>query len=182
MNLYLRLLLVRLRARRRRHLSLWETARTPFRVVPSDLDLLGHMNNGKFLSLLDVGRIDLLLRSGFWERLRRIGWYPVVAGQTITYRRSLKLRQRFDLYSRVLGFDDRWIYIEQTFVADATVHAHAVVRARFLKRGGGSVSREEIEELTGGIPEHLVVPAWVDEWTQRTRSGRAVTELDGADP
>ncbi|OZD61915.1 acyl-CoA thioesterase [Rhodococcus sp. 06-1460-1B] len=158
MNLYIRLFLVRLRAYRRQKLSVWETARTPFRVTLTDLDLLGHVNNGKYLSILDLGRVDLLLRSGLWAKIAAQKWYPVVAGQTITYRKSLKLGQKFDVYTRIAGFDDRWVYLEQTFRVGSTVHATAAIRSTFLKKSGGSVQRHELETLVGEIPDQLRVP------------------------
>ncbi len=169
MNLYLRLLLLRLRTPRRPRLGAWDVARTSFRVVPTDLDLLGHVNNGKYLTLMDVARIDLLTRAGVWAALRARGWYPVVAGQTITYRRSLRLGQRFDVVSRAIGIDDRWVYVEQTFCVGEEVYARAVVRSRFLKRSGGSVERAELEELCGPAPVGLELPAWVQDWTDATR-------------
>lgn len=169
MNLYLRLLLLRLRSPRRPRVGAWDVARTSFRVVPTDLDLLGHVNNGKYLTLMDVARIDLLMRAGVWDELRRRGWYPVVAGQTITYRRSLRLGQRFDVYSRAVGIDDRWVYVEQTFCVGRDVYARAVVRSRFLKRSGGSVERAELEELVGPAPDARDVPEWVREWTGASR-------------
>ncbi|WP_030106907.1 acyl-CoA thioesterase [Actinoalloteichus caeruleus] len=180
MNLYLRLLLLRWRMRRRRRLSVWDVARTPFRVTVADLDLLRHMNNGKYLSILDLGRMDLMVRSGFWEKLVRAGWYPVVAGQTIPYRRSLRLGQRFDLYTRVVGFDDRWAYLEQTFCVGRTVYAQAVVRSRFLRRSGGSVDHDELAELVGGFPERLRVPAWMREWAEHTRVDTEFPVVDDA--
>lgn len=168
-NLYLRLLLLRLRAPRSPRLGAWDVARTSFRVVPTDLDLLGHVNNGRYLTLMDVARIDLLTRAGVWDRMRERGWYPVVAGQTITYRRSLRLGQRFDIYSRAVGIDDRWVYVEQTFCVGEDVYARAVVRSRFLKRSDGSVERAELEELCGPAPEGLELPGWVQDWTDATR-------------
>jgi acyl-CoA thioesterase FadM len=169
MNLYLRMLLLMLRARRAPELGLWDTAMTPFRVVPSDLDPLLHMNNGKYLSLMDLGRLDLMLRSGFWDKLTARGWYPVVAAQTITYKRSLGPGRRFVLWTRILGIDERSVYLEQTFRIGDTVYASAVVRARLLKRSGGAVSYAELEELSGGFPDHLEVPAWVRRWAEDTR-------------
>ncbi|MGY5766630.1 acyl-CoA thioesterase [Brachybacterium sp. DNPG3] len=168
MNLYFRLLLLMIRVRAGRSMSLWGTARTRFRVHPGDLDLLRHMNNGRYLSLLDLGRMDLMLRSGFWKRITDEGWYPVVAGQTITYRRSLELWQRFELSTRVLGYDERWIYMEQVFRVGETVHADAVVRARFLRRGGGSVDVDEVLRLAGPVPEDLELPAWVADWNRES--------------
>ncbi|MFI8632327.1 acyl-CoA thioesterase [Microbacterium sp. NPDC077663] len=163
-NLYFRLVLLRLGLRRRGRLSLWDTARTPFRVALTDLDVLRHMNNGKYLSILDLGRMDLMLRAGFWETITGRGWYPVVAGQSVTYRKSLTLGQRFTLETRVLGFDDRWVYMEQRFVGGDVLYADAIVRARFLKRGGGSVGHDELEAAVGGFPPDRRVPSWVLDW------------------
>ena len=166
MNLYFRLLLFMIRVRFRSRLGIWDTSHVTFRVNPLDLDLQRHMNNGRYLSLMDLGRMDLMLRSRFWQRITGQGWYPVVAGQTITYRRSLLLWERFDLASRVIGHDDRWIYMEQVFRRDGKVVADAIVRARFLRRAGGSVPIDEVLELVRPLPEHLVVPQWVTEWNE----------------
>jgi YbgC/YbaW family acyl-CoA thioester hydrolase len=173
-NLYFRLLLLRLRTRHARRTSLWDGARTPFRVTLTDLDPLRHVNNGKYLSLLDLGRLDMMLRSGFWGALTERGWYPVVAAQTITYKRSLTLGQRFELVTRVLGVDDRAVYLEQTFVRRGQVVARAVVQARFLRRTGGTVSPDELLDAVGGAPDGLVLPEWVHDWAGAVRiSGAA---------
>ncbi len=169
MNLYLRLILFRLLSRRRSRLEMWDTAITPFRVTLSDLDLLGHVNNSRYLAIMDLARIDLMMRADWWDKFRRQGWYPVVAGQTITYRKSLKLGQRFEVESRVLGMDQRWFYVQQVFRSEGAVCAHAMVRVRFLKRGGGNVEHDEMGEFLGGFPDSLDVPAWVGPWTAATK-------------
>ena len=165
MNLYLRLISFRLRSRRRSRLAMWDTAVTPFRVTLSDLDPLGHVNNSKYLAIMDLARIDLMMRSGWWDKFRLKGWFPVVAGQTITYRKPLTLGQRFDVESRILGMDERWFYIQQVFRSEGTVYAHALVRARFLKKSGGSVEHDEMGEFVGGFPDGLDVPEWIGQWT-----------------
>ena len=168
MNLYLRMLWLMTAGRLRRRSSLWDAVSTPFRVWPTDLDVLGHMNNGKYLTIMDLARVDLMMRSGFWATLRERGWYPVVAGQTIAYRRSLQPFQRFDVRTEVLGAEGRWIYLEQTFVAQGQNVARAVVRARFLRRSGGSVSVEEIFEAAGLPDRDLTVPEWIPRWTRES--------------
>lgn len=169
MNLLLRLALLLFSVRRREPLSIWDTAVTPFRVAPTDLDYLRHMNNSKYLAIMDLGRMDLMLRSGFWDTITEQGWYPVVAGQTITYRSSLTLGQRFELRTRVLGMDERWIYMEQTFVRGEAIVAQAVVRARFLRREGGSVAVSDVMEALGGEPRVPDLPGWVSPWSEQTR-------------
>jgi acyl-CoA thioesterase FadM len=168
MNMYLRLLLFLLRVRGKSPLSIWDTSHASFRVNPADLDVQRHMNNGRYLSIMDLGRMDLMLRSGFWTRITDAGWYPVVAGQTITYRRSLTLGQKFDLATRVIGHDERWIYMEQVFRRGDAVVADAIVRARFLRTSGGSVEVQEVLDLVGPAPEDLVLPDWVTEWNRES--------------
>ncbi len=168
MNMYLRLLLFMIRVRFASRLSIWDTSHTAFRVNLADLDVQRHMNNGRFLSIMDLGRMDLMLRSRFWDRISRQGWYPVVAGQTITYRKPLTLGQKFDLSTRVIGYDERWIYMEQVFRVGRTVHADAIVRARFLRRTGGSVDVSEVLDQAGPVPADLEVPQWVADWNRES--------------
>src|SRR5690606_6715636 len=108
-----------------------------------------HMNNARYLALLDLGRMDLMLRSGFWKKITDRGWYPVVTAQTITYKRSLELWQRFELTTRVQGFDERHVYMQQQFHRGGKVIARAVVQARFLRRSGRTVAPSELIELAG---------------------------------
>ncbi|WP_263310322.1 acyl-CoA thioesterase [Brachybacterium atlanticum] len=168
MNMYLRMLLFFLRVRGKSPLGIWDTSHASFRVNLADLDVQRHMNNGRYLSIMDLGRMDLMLRSGFWTRITDAGWYPVVAGQTITYRRSLTLGQKFDLATRVIGYDERWIYMEQVFRRGDTVIADAIVRARFLRSSGGSVDVQEALDLVGQPPADLMLPDWVETWNRES--------------
>jgi len=138
--------------------------RVRLRTMPTDLDLLGHMNNGRYASLFDLGRFDLLIRTGIWHLLNANGWYAVVASETITFRKSLELWQRFTVESRLLGHDDKSAYLMHRAVVDGEVYAEMIVRARFLRRSGGIVPHEELFSAVGypdGIPE---VDAWVHDW------------------
>ncbi len=136
------------------------------RVWPGDLDELRHVNNGVYLSMLDLARYELLRRAGLWERMRKAGVYPVVASQTITYRKSLELGQRFEIESRILGYDARAVFLEQRFVAAGELYARAYIMGRFLRRSGGVVPIAELGELTGIDTGAWPVPAWLTEWAQ----------------
>ncbi|MCS5728833.1 acyl-CoA thioesterase [Herbiconiux moechotypicola] len=172
MHFFFRTLWQGLLARFRSPLGLWDTASTPFRVLPTDLDVLRHMNNGVYLSILDIARLDLMLRSRTWPQLKERGWYPVVVSETISFRRSLQLWQRFTVETRTLGFDDRAVYMEQRFVVGGEVYARAYIKARFLKRSGGIVPMDELRALAGLAPgesapgqlESSRMPAWLLEW------------------
>ncbi|MCB1273461.1 MAG: thioesterase family protein [Leucobacter sp.] len=169
MHLWFRTLLVMLRARRRSKLGVHDLGRLALRVLPTDTDLLGHINNGVYLSIMDLGRFDLLIRAGMWDTLRAAGIYPVVVYETISFRRSLDLWVRYELQTKVLGYDERVVYIEQRFVRDGEVCAVGIMAGRFLRRGGGSVGTAELAELLGVDRSELVLPDWVVRWAADSR-------------
>jgi acyl-CoA thioesterase FadM len=163
-NKWLHMLWVMLTMRRRSPLSVRDVGRLELRVTPDDLDVLRHMNNGVYLSLMDLGRVDLLTRAGIWQKFKKLGWYPVVAAQTISYRKSLNPGQRYTLETAIAGFTERDVFVEQRFVVGGEVYARAFVRARFLKRAGGSVSMAEIADASGVDPADWPAPEWLARW------------------
>jgi|SRR6478609_2583619 len=166
MSLFLRLLLLVLSAPLRPRCELFQPVRKGFRVWPTDLDVLLHVNNGVYLSLLDVARVDLLLRSGLGSKLWRKGWYPVVAAETIRFRRSLQLFQAFEVETAVIGWDDKAFLIQHRFLRGEELVAEAVVRSRFLRRSGGTLSAQEILELTERTQPSPPLPRWIEDWNQ----------------
>lgn len=159
MNLFLRLLWLKLAGRFRPKSGLLGPIRTPFRVWPTDLDVLRHVNNGVYLSLLDVARMDLLTRAGLTGALKERGWFPVVTAESIGFNRSLELFQRFEVETRTLGWDDVAFYLHQSFLRDDEVIASALVVGRFLRREGGSVPTAEVAALAG-VTESPTIPEW----------------------
>jgi acyl-CoA thioesterase FadM len=155
-------------ARRKPDLAHDEVARTNFITLPTDLDINRHMNNGVYFSIMDVARFDMLVRNGVWRMMRERGWYPVVASETITFRKSLSLWQRFTIESRLVGHDERAVYMEQRFVRPGRdgrpeVYATGFIRARFLRKSGGTVPMSEIVEALGVTAEHGI-PEWLERW------------------
>ena len=138
--------------------------RTSFRVLPTDLDVLMHVNNGVYLSMTDLASLNLLLRSGILRRILAKRWYPVVAAQTIQYRRSLKLGQRFDVVSRVLGWNDTSILMEHRFERNSEGVAYALGRVRLLSRDGGPVAMRDFLSLAGNPELPTDVPDYALRW------------------
>ena len=166
MNLYFRLLWQSLFGSRRSPVPVLGPCRTPFRVLPSDLDVLRHVNNGVYLSLMDVARVDLMQRAGLAGPLRRHGWYPVVVAESIQFRRSLGLFQRFEIETRVLGWDEKAFVVEQRFFRGEEAIAVALVRARFLARGGGAVAPADVVHLVGPDIAQPVMSPDVARWNE----------------
>ena len=71
MNLYLRLFLLLFRLIGLPRKGLLEESRVAFRVLPNDCDVNLHMNNGRYLSFMDLGRVHLVAQVGLMPRHRR---------------------------------------------------------------------------------------------------------------
>jgi len=165
MNLLLRLFLTFLLSPRRGRLHVLDTCVTPFRVWPNDLDVLRHMTNGRYFTILDLARIDLMVRSRMWPQIKQQGWYPVVTLETMRFHRSLELWDRYDVATRVIGWDDKHVFLEQRFIRDDIQVALGVVRTRFLKRSGGTVPTDELLALAGVTHASPAMPDWVVQWS-----------------
>jgi acyl-CoA thioesterase FadM len=169
MNLWLRLLWLLLSAPFRPRLSVpSEASVLALRVLPNDLDLSLHMNNGRYLAIMDLGRIDLLLRSGLGGAVWRNGWTPIANAALIRFRRELRAFARYRLETRVVGWQDEVVLIEQTFVFAEGPRAGQVA-ARALFKGGlydrtaqRYVPVAEMMELLGASAESPAPSAEVD--------------------
>lgn len=165
MHLLLRTLMLLATSRRRAPLSLWGTSSLSLRVLPTDIDIAMHVNNGMYFSLMDLGRFDLMVRAGAWAKMRAKGWSPVVNLETITFRKSLTLWQQYTIETRILGVDERAIYFEQRMVARGEVYARAYIATR-LVHDGRPVSNEEIFAEVGRPPGDLVLPEFLLRWRE----------------
>lgn len=140
---------------------------TRMRVHLGDLDFYRHVNNGVYLQMMDVARSNFLADLGAFPLLHERGWYPVVASSTVSYRRSLLLGQRFEISTRVLGWDPRCVFLEQTFTRGDEHVARGVIAGRFLSSDGGRVPAPDVVDLLGThegpSPE---LPAHVQAWAE----------------
>lgn len=136
MNLWFRLLLYILMARWRPALVLPDGMSVlRFRAWPTDLDPSAHVNNGKYLSLMDLGRLDLMVCAGLWRAILRHSWTPIASNVLIRYRREIRPFQRFRLETRLLTWDASNVVMEQVFVLEGGPR-DGQVAARALFKGG----------------------------------------------
>ena len=141
---------------------------TTMRVRPADLDIYLHVNNGTYLQMMDVARTHYIADLDGFPLLRQRGWYPVVAAQTVTYRRSLTLGQRFEITTRVVGWDERVVYLEQVFSRGEDLCARGLVAGRFLTRGSGE--RVPAPEVIALLDQAAVSPGLPDDVAGWARS------------
>ena len=178
MNLYLRLLLVWLRnipAKKRHHSH---GANSRFRVLPHDLDAFGHMNNGRYHQIMDVARVEWMLQTQVAGAIRKNRWSPILGGGVIRYRHSLKLLQVYYVHTRLLGWDQRWFYLEHTFMDSRNrCVAVGITRAGLRNRDQWVHADEVVHSVQPGarspaLPAHILRWIRLDEEIYRHGAGR----------
>jgi len=136
MNLYLRLFLLLFRLIGLRRTGPLEESRVGFRVLPTDCDINLHMNNGRYLSFMDLGRLHLVAQIGLLGIILRKRWGAALGAAEINFIRPLAPFQRFELITRLVTWDEKYAYLEQRFEAGGVLCAHAFVKGLFVDRCG----------------------------------------------
>ncbi|QUJ76349.1 thioesterase family protein [Sulfitobacter albidus] len=131
---------------------------------PQDLDAFLEMNNGRTLTLYDLGRIGLAQRSGLIGVLRRERWALTMAGSHVRFRRRIHCFEAFEMRSRAVCWDDRFTYIEQSmWKRDGECASHVLYRAAVTDRNG-IVAPPRVLAALGQEVQSPPVPDWIDAW------------------
>jgi acyl-CoA thioesterase FadM len=106
-----------------------------FRVWPHDLDLSMHMNNGRYWSLMDLGRADLIIRSGLWRAILRHRWAPIVNSAKIRFRRELRLFRRFRIETRIVAWTETFVVMEHRVLTIGRSGRHILAAIALARTG-----------------------------------------------
>ena len=155
----------------KRRLRVEDDSALVFRVWPTDLDFNRHLNNARYLALMDIGRLDLLSDVGLLRLLLRLRWSPVVGAAMLRFRKPLDPWMRFTLNTRMIGWDEKWFYIEQRFERDGELYAYGLVRALF-RSDGRSLSPVDVLEALGAPPSSPALPEVAIRWREALEAGR----------
>jgi acyl-CoA thioesterase FadM len=143
----------------RRRIAPLDSATVYFRALPQDCDLNFHLNAGRYVSFMDIARVELMSRMRVLRPVLQRGWRPIVGGASISYRRSVMPFERFSVTSRVAAWDEKWFYIEHlVHKSDGELAATGVMRT-LLRGPQGNVAPRELLALLGmGDAESPEVP------------------------
>jgi acyl-CoA thioesterase FadM len=130
---------------------------------PWDLDIWWELNNGRTLTLYDLGRIPLAQRIGLIPVLRANRWGLTMAGVSVRYRRRVRMFDRVEIRSRCVGWDERFIYIVQSMWKGETCTSQALYRSAVTDSSGIVAPARAIAAL-GQEAEPPALPDWVAHW------------------
>lgn len=112
------------------------TSKLTLRVLPNDLDVNLHMNNGRYLTICDLNRVDLFIRTGLLKSMIRRKWNPIIADHTMTYKKPLGCFTRFDVIMTLESWDEKYFYMKHLFRRDDVVIAEGTSRGVVLSKSG----------------------------------------------
>lgn len=166
---FLRLALVLARARAKPRIAPDEPADLELTAWPWDCDVYAELNNGRQLTIFDLGRFDFGVRIGLVQLLRQKRWGFVVGGSSMQYRRRIRPFQRFTLRTRMVSRDEKWFYaVQTTYVAGAPC-SQGLVRATVSAAKGGTVPTDEVATALGHPNWRPAHPDWVRAWSEADR-------------
>jgi len=144
-------------------LGVGETHVTQLVCWPSDIDLWMELNNGRTLTMMDLGRVVMFQRMGLTDVMRRKRWAGTIAGASIRYRKRVRMFDRIELRSRIVGWDARFTYAEQGFWKGGDCTSHALFRMAVTSKAGLVPTGDFLREL--GLPDDSPpLPEWIRAW------------------
>lgn len=169
MNLIFRLIYVIVHAFFRPKLDFLDESVVCFRVLPNDLDVNFHMTNSRYLSIMDLGRIDHLIRTGVTRHFFRNKWRPVLGAIHVRYRRALGLFQKYELHSKIKAIDEKWVYFEQRLICNGDLVSYALAKGAFVGHDGTIPMKTVMKELGTGKVKLPIVKS-IQDWIEMEKS------------
>ena len=152
-----------LKARRQSELPIEGVHHSAHICLPWDIDFWMELNNGRTLTLYDLGRLPLAQRTGLIATLAKKKWGLTVAGSVVRYRRRIRPFARFQMRSRCIGWDHRFVYVDQQMWRGDVCCGQAVFRLA-VTGPDGIVPFPQVVEASGRPVPDLTLPAWVKTW------------------
>lgn len=133
------------------------------RCWPQDIDGFLEMNNGRILTILDLGRTILARRVGLLKALRDNRWGLTMAGVSVRYRRRIRPFVKFRVVSRAVGWDDKFFYLDQSIWVEDQCHVQALYRSAVTDKNG-IVKPERVFAAMGFDEASPALPDWIQNW------------------
>ena len=118
------------------------------RVLPNDIDINLHMNNGRYLTICDLTRVDMFIRTGLAKTMVSEKWMPVISEHTMKYKKALKLFQKYEIRMEVTGWDGKAFQMLHTFVVGDRVVAEGTSLGVIVSKTGVVPPEDVMKKVT----------------------------------
>lgn len=140
----------------------------PIRIRLWDCDTNGHVNNARYLSLLDWARFKLFVEQDLWSLMGK-RYYPIVQSLEVSYIKSVLPHDLCVIQSQILSWDDKYLYIDHQFYVKEQLCTHARCRVAVFE---GRQQRQALLRLLATPPKR---PESLDLWTSYLNKKKSET-------
>lgn len=106
------------------------------RVLPNDIDINMHMNNGRYLTICDLSRVDMFIRSGLAKTMLKKKWMPVISEHTMSYKKPLRMFQKYNVEMKIIDWNEKSFQMTHTFLVDGKVFAMGTSKGCVINKNG----------------------------------------------
>ncbi|MEC5209763.1 acyl-CoA thioesterase FadM [Psychrobacter sp. PL15] len=146
-----------------RSLNITQTSEVSIRCSLTDLDPMLEMNNGRVLTIYDIGRTDYLIRTGLGRMLLKKRWAMVVAGSTIQYRKRIRFLDKITIKTHIVAIDERWLYLEHSMWVKGKPCSSILLRTGFTEKGR-VIDTQRVLKAMGKSEWDIPPTGYVKEW------------------
>lgn len=114
------------------------------RVLPNDIDINMHMNNGRYLTICDLTRVDMFLRTGLGKTMLKEKWLPIITEHTMQYKKALRPFQKYIVKMAVIGWDERSFDMVHTFLVGDRVMAEGTSKGVIYSKKDGIIPPQQV--------------------------------------
>ena len=151
--------------RKTRYASLTDVHESRHICWPWDLDPWVELNNGRTLTMYDLGRVPFARAAGLVKVLRDERWGLTVAGSSVRYRRRIRAFDRITMRTRLVGWDARFLYVEQAMWVRGDCVGHVLIRSAVVG-AEGIVDPALLAARMGHGAAAMTPPDWVLAWIE----------------
>jgi acyl-CoA thioesterase FadM len=139
---WIRLLSALINAKFKTKLTGTETVCKSFRVWITDIDV-SVMNHAAIMTILETGRLDLMVRTNFFKIATKNKWYFPMQAISVQFYRPLKIFQKAQIFTRISYVDAKWIYLEQKIERKGKIIAACIIKGT-IKKGMETIHTSEL--------------------------------------
>jgi len=136
-------------------------------VLPDDMDFFWHMNNSSYNKNADFARYDFLICTGIWDYTTKNKLFSANGGMYFKFKRQLNLLQRYYIKTQLLSIDEKWLYLQHTFLDSKTNKEHAVGFCKLVFKK----NREDIP------PAFILKELGYEKWLETNKTSKFGVDL-----
>ena len=91
---------------------------------------------------MDLARTYMLAEMGLLKRFLKLKWMPIVNAAEFTYIRDIKPLKKFEIETKVVGWDEKYFYIVTELCTGGELFDHIIDETRLTEREAAEILKQ----------------------------------------